>query len=679
MQKRSLVAFSVACWFAGNVSAEVDLKAFDRSVKPQDDFYRFASGAWLDTATIPGDVARWGSFEELRERNWENVRGICERVAAPGGAATAVERMVGDFYASGMDEKAIEAAGLAPLQADLARISSLKTPTGVLAAIAHLRTFGVGAGFSFAGSADAKNSALNIAQLRQGGLSLPGTGPRDSDRDYYLRDDEKSQQLREHYREHIAKIFALAGAAAADAQADAEAVLRLETALAKVSLTRVELRDPQNSYHKIKLGELASLTPGIDWPAFFAATGAPKFDELNLAHPEFFKGFAALLRESPLRDWQAYLRWKLLHEAVPFLSASFEQENFRFYSGTLTGVTDQKPRWRRVAAVVDDSIGDALGQLYVARYFPPEAKARVLKLVEDLRAALADRIQAAEWMDAPTKLRAQEKLAAFGVKMGYPDTWKDYPSLKIDRGSYVLNVFRAKEAEVRRNLAKIGQPVDKTEWTMTPPTVNARYSSSLNDILFPAGILQPPFFDPQADDAVNYGAIGAVIGHEMTHGFDDSGRQYDAQGNLVDWWSAASAANYKARAAAVVKQFSGYTVLDGLHLKGELTQGENIADLGGLKIAFGALQKALAANPAAKARKIDGFTPEQRFFLSWARLWRDLQREAEQRRRVNIDPHSPGRWRVNGPLSNLDEFAQAFAVPEGAPMRRAAGERASVW
>jgi predicted metalloendopeptidase len=449
--------------------------------------------------------------------------------------------------------------------------------------------------------------------------------------------------------------------------------------LARASLTRVLLRNPQASYHKIKATELAKTTGDLDWPAFFAATGAPKFDELNLAHPEFFKGFATTLRETPVRDWQAYLSWRLLRETAPYLSAPIVRENFRFYSGVIAGVTEQKPRWRRVATTIDEQIGDALGQLYVAEYFPPEAKARVLKLVEDLRAALADRINAAAWMDQPTKLKALEKLNAFGVKMGYPDKWKDYRALKIDRGAYVLNVLRAQEFAVRRNLDKLGQPVDKTEWTMTPPTVNARYSASLNDILFPAGILQPPFFDAKADDAVNYGAIGAVIGHEMSHGFDDSGRQYDAQGNLTDWWTPESATAYKARAAAIVKQFSGYTVLDGLHLKGELTQGENIADLGGLKIAFAALQKALAGNPAAKTQKIDGFTPEQRFFLNWARIWRDLQRPEEQRRRVNVDPHSPGEWRVRGPLSNLEEFWQAFNVPEGAPMRRGAEERVTIW
>ncbi len=670
-----LLAATCAALFPLGARAEVDLKAIDASVSPQDDFYRYASGEWLKTATIPAGVARWGSFDELRERNWENVRALCEAAAAKTSGATASERLVGDFFASGMDEAAINAAGLKPIQPELDRIAAAKTPTDLLLAMAHLKLIGVSTAFAFTGQADAKDSDLIIAQLRQGGLSLPGTGP-SSDRDYYFNDDEKSQTLRAQFVEHVGKLFELAGEAPEAAKTDAGAVLHIETELARVSLHRAELRVPAKSYHKIKVSELAATTGDLDWPAYFAATGAPKFDELNLAHPDFFKGFAALLKSAPATEWQAYLRWKLLHDAAPALSAPFENENHRFYTGVIQGVAEKLPRWRRVAVAVDANLGDALGQLYVAKYFPPEAKARVLKLVEDLRAALADRINASEWMDAPTKLKALAKLNAFGVKMGYPDKWKDYSSVRIDRGPYVLNVFRASEYEVKRNLAKIGQPADKTEFSMTPPTVNARYSPPLNDILFPAGILQPPFFDANADDASNYGAIGAVIGHEMSHGFDDQGRQYDAKGNLVDWWTPESAAKFKERSEGIVKQFSGYTVLDGLHLKGELTQGENIADLGGLRIAYAALQKARAGKPA---EKIDGFTPEQRFFLSWARLWREKSTDADQRRRVNIDPHSPGLWRVNGPCSNLDEFAKAFAVPEGAPMRRPATERVNIW
>lgn len=675
MKMRRLAALPAAFLFAATLQAEIDPRTFDRGVKPPEDFYRFVNGAWLQSNQIPPENARWSAFDELNERNWKNVHAICERAAGAGAAASGAARLVGDFYASGMNVDAIDAAGLAPLRAELERIDAVGTPADVMLAIARLRTLGVSAGFGFNGSPDDKNSAVYIAELRQGGLSLPGDG-RDADRDYYLNDDQHSTALRAQYVAHVARMFELAGESTGTAQVGAAAVLALETKLATASLSRAQLRNPQESYHKITLAALPGYARDTDWTGFFRAVGAPEFSELNLAHPEFFKAFAAQLQATPVQDWKAYLKWKLLHAAAPYLSAPFEEERFRFYSGVIAGVKEQKPRWRRVAAEIDSSIGDALGQLYVAEFFPPEAKVRVLQLVENVRAAFADRIRAAEWMDAPTKARALEKLGAFGVKMGYPDQWKDYRTLTVDRGAYVLNVLRAKAHEARRTLARIGGAVDRKEWTMTPPTVNARYSSSLNDILFPAGILQPPFFDVKADDAVNYGGIGAVIGHEMSHGFDDRGRQYDAQGNLADWWTPASAENYKLRAAAIVKQFSGYTVLDGLHLKGELTQGENIADLGGLKVAFAALQKALAGKPR---EKIDDFTPEQRFFLSWARIWRELQREAEQRRRINVDPHSPGRWRVNGPCSNLEEFAAAFAVPEGAPMRRPASERVTIW
>ena len=388
------------------------------------------------------------------------------------------------------------------------------------------------------------------------------------------------------------------------------------------------------------------------------------------------KGFTVQLAQTSVPDWQVYLRWQLVHATAPYLSEAFVKENFDFFGAILTGTTEMQPRWKRVVTCVDSSIGDALGQLYVAEYFPPESKARVLKLVADLRASLADRLKAIDWMDDATRAKALAKLAAFNVKMGYTDKWKDYSTVKIDRGSYVANVLRASAFESARDLAKIDQPVDKTEWSMTPPTVNAYYSPLRNEIVFPAGILQPPFFDAKADDAVNYGGIGAVIGHEMTHGFDDQGRQFAADGNLTDWWTQASADKFKARAAGVVKQFAGYTVLDNLHLNGELTQGENIADLGGVRIAYGALEKALAGQPR---EKIDGFTPEQRFFLSFATIWRVNIRPEALRMRVNTDPHSPGEFRANGPLSNLEEFYQAFDVPEGAPMHRPAATRVTIW
>ncbi len=667
MRKLMLVLSALGLALAAR--AEFNPGNFDPTVKPQDDFFQFVNGTWLKNTAIPGDQARWGAFDELRNRNQDALHQIAERVTAKTTGATPVEKMVGDFYASGLDEAAINAAGLAPLQSRFDLIAAAKTPADVLRAMAALHQDGARAGFGFFAGSDAKNSNTQIANLRQGGIGLP-------DRDYYFTDDEKSKKLREQYVEHIGQMFALAGDTPEAAAAGAQAVMKLETTLAGASLKRVQLRDPNASYHKMPVADLAQYTGALDWAGYFAACGAPEFTEINLAHPDFLKAFAAALQSTPVADWQAYLRWNVLRNAAPYLGTAFEQENFRFYSTVLTGVKEPKPRWHRILTTIDGTIGESLGQLYVADYFPPAAKARVLNLVEDLRASLGDRIRALEWMDTPTKEKALAKLAAFTVKMGYPDKWESYTGLTIDRGPYVTNVMRYARWAVADNLRRIGQPTDKTRWGMTPPTVNASYSPPANSITFPAGILQPPFFDAKADDALNYGGIGTVIGHEMTHGFDDQGRQFDADGNLKDWWSAESAAQFKVRAEGVVKQFSGYTVLDGLHLKGELTQGENIADLGGIKIAFGALQKALADQPHTK---LDGWTPEQRFFLSYGSLWRDQMREAEQRRRVNVDPHSPGQWRVRGPLSNLDEFAQAFDVPEGAAMRRPAAERVTIW
>ncbi len=654
---------------AGVASAGVTPQNFDLSVKPQDDFFRYVNGGWIKTTTIPPEFSRWGSFDELRDHTQTVLKDIVERAMAKGEAGNALERQVGDFFASGMDEAAIEKAGLEPLRPELARIAALQRPAELLPELARLHRCGVGAGFLFDSGPDDKDSSRELAQLWQGGLGLP-------ERDYYFRPDEKSQKLRVEYVGHVARMLELLGDAPAAAQTGAATVMRLETALAQAARNRVALRDPVANYHKLAVADFAAQAGALDWTGYFAAVGAPPFAEVNVGQPEFFQALAKQLTETPVADWQVYLRWQLVHRAAPYLSAAFVQENFRFYGATLTGVKELRPRWKRVLDATDRSLGEALGQLYVAEQFPPAAKARVLKLVEDLRAAFRDRFQTLEWMDEPTRAKAQEKLAAFVVKMGYPDHWRDYSAVRIERGAFLTNVLRAAEFEVQRSLKKIGQPVDKTEWHMSPQTVNAYYNPSANEIVFPAAILQPPFFDAQADDAVNYGGIGAVIGHEMTHGFDDQGRQYDAQGNLADWWTPECAARFKARTAGIVQQYGEYTVLDGLHLNGELTQGENIADFGGVKLGYAALQKALAGQPRPL---LDGFTPEQRFFLSYASIWRIVFRPETLRLQVNTDPHSPGEFRVRGPLSNFDEFFAAFAVPEGAPMRRSAATRVSVW
>ena len=664
-----LCAVATAMGLAGPTAlASIDLANLDRTISPAVDFDQFANGGWKAANPIPAAYSRWGAFDELAERNRQAVRTILERAAAAKNP-DAIERKVGDFYASAMDEAAIEAAGLKPVEPELARIDAIASVADAQAAIARLHRLRIWAGFQFTSEQDPKNTAMMIAVSRQDGLGLP-------DRDYYFREDEKSAALREQYVAHIAKMFELAGDTPASAESAAGAVMKLETALARVSKTNVALRDPVANYHKTTVADLAKLAPQFDWPAYFKAISIEPPAELDVAQPEFVTGFGEALASFAVADWRAYLRWHFLREIAPYGPRAFVDESFRFYDHTLTGAEVLRERWKRAFDAVDDSIGEALGQLYVKEYFPPESKVRMLKLVENLRAALRDRLQTLEWMDEPTRAKALAKLNAFAVKIGYPDKWIDYRPLEVDRGPYVLNVLRAREFNTGRELAKIGQPVDRTFWQMTPPTVNAYYDPTMNEIVFPAGILQPPFFDANADDALNYGGIGAVIGHEMTHGFDDEGRQYAADGSLTDWWSPESAARFQERAEGIVKQFGGYVAIDDLHLNGALTSGENIADLGGLKIAYAALQKALAGQPR---REIDGFTPEQRFFLSWATVWRQNIRPAMLRLRVNTDPHSPAHFRIVGPLSNLEEFAQAFDVPPGAPMRRPAAERVVIW
>jgi predicted metalloendopeptidase len=668
MRLRFLAPLGAALALAAAGRADVDPRNFDLQAEPGIDFYEFANGHWLQTHPIPAAYSSFGEFNEVNDRNQVALHSILEE-AANAEDPDPITRKVGDFYASGMALGAINAAGINPLRPELARLAAIRTPSGVAAAIARLHGIGVDVGFGFGSEQDPKDSERVIAGAGQAGLGLP-------DRDYYLRQDEKSARLRDLYVAHVAAMLGLAGDSPSAAQEGARAVMRLETALARGSKSNVDLRDPVANYHKMSPSAAQALTPHFSWRDYLAALRLPDSGDIDVGQPQFFQAFDAALSGAPLADWKAYLRWQYLHSAAPFLGDAFVREDFQFYGRTLTGTAELRERWKRVLSTVDGSIGEALGRLYVAEYFPPAAKRRTLRLVGNIRAALRDRLQNVEWMDAPTRAAAVAKLDALRVKIGYPDKWRDYGALRIDRGPYVLNVFRARAFEFRRDLAKIGRPVDRTEWQMTPPTVNAYYDSGMNEIVFPAGILQPPFFDAKADDALNYGAIGAVIGHEMTHGFDDQGRQFDARGNLADWWTPGSTARFKERAAGIVRQFSGYVAIDELHVNGDLTQGENIADLGGVKLAYAALQKALAGKPRAP---IGGFSPEQRFFLSFASIWRENVRPEEQRLLVNSDPHSPPRFRVDGALSNLPEFARAFDVPEGAPMRRPAAERVVIW
>ncbi len=648
--------------------AEVNVANIDKSVLPQDDFYSYANGAWLKSAVIPPDKVAWGSFYELDDDNQKKLKAIVDGLA-PGAKPGSAQQQVGDFYASGLDEDAVNAAGYAPLQGELDRIAALATKDDVQAEIAHLHSIGVGVAFGFGSEQDPKNSAMMIGSNGQGGLGLP-------ERDYYFRDDDTTKKQREDYLVHVANMIHLTGSGPEVSKALAEQVMNLETSLATVSKKAEDLRDPIANYHKMSVADLQKLSPNFDWTAYFKAIGLAQPDFIDVSQPDFITGFDALLAKVPVSHWKAYFRWHLLHSFSPYLSQAFVDENFAFYAKELAGSKVLRPRWKRVISTIDGEIGEDLGQLYVAQYFPPAAKAAALDMVHNLQAALNDDIKTLAWMDDATKAKAIAKLAAYTIKIGYPDKWIDYSTLTIDRGSYAMNVLHAKAFNVTRDLTKIGKPWDRTEWGDTPSTVNAYYNPSANEIVFPAGILQPPFFDPKADAASNYGGIGAVIGHEMTHGFDDEGRQFDLNGNLGDWWTQESARRFGDRGDLIVKQFNGYVAVDEIHVNGKLTEGENIADLGGLKIAYAALERKLAGQTV---EKIDGFTPEQRFFLSYANIWRTLERPEYVRMNTETDAHSPDKIRVNAPLSNPPEFAKAFNIPEQTNMRRRPEDQVLIW
>jgi putative endopeptidase len=652
----------------------LDPKNIDPSVKPGDDFFNYANGAWIKRTEIPPEYSRWGAFNELIERNNDSLHTIAEKASE-----TSVDpklapetQKVGDYYTSGMDETAIKAAGLQPLADEFQKIEAMKDRQDVLKEIAYLHSIGISAFFNFGAGPDAKDSTRDIAQALQGGLGMP-------DRDYYTKQDADMKEKREKYVAHVTKMLTLLGEPAEKASDDAKKIMALETKLAEASRTRVALRDPIKNYNKMGVRQLQDLTPDWNWSDYFKSINLVEAGNINVRQPEFFKAANDLFKTTSLDEWKAYLRWHLINATAPYLSKDFVDENFDFNERILRGTQQDKPRWKRVVISEDGDIGEALGKLYVGFYFPPEAKARALELVNNLKEALADRIKTLDWMDEPTKQEALKKLAAMNVKIGYPDKWLDYSLLPIDRGPYVLNALRAAKFESDRDVQKIGKPVDRTDWGMTPPTVNAYYQPNMNEIVFPAGILQPPFFYANADDAVNYGAIGAVIGHEMTHGFDDQGRQFDATGNLRDWWSKKSADEYNKRRKAVVDQYSAYEPLPGMHVNGELTQGENIADIGGIKLAYAALQKALDKHPEERNKKIDGLTPEQRFFLSFAAIWRSKIRDEDQKLRLTTDPHSPAQFRVNGPLANMPEFQKTFNVPDGSAMVRPPDKRVNIW
>jgi putative endopeptidase len=630
------------------------------------DFYQYANGAWLKRTEIPAAYTQYSTFREVADRADSVVHLVLEDAAK--GSSDHSTREAGLYYATCMDTTTIEAQGLSPLKSRLARVDAISSLAALRSQVAQLQMDGVGVMFGTGSEPDFKNSTHVILALEQGGLGLP-------DRDYYTRTDSTSTKLRNTYLDHIAKTFVLAGEAPAQATRDAASVLAIETALAGASMTNVERRDPKKLYNPMSLAAVDSLAPNLSFSTFLRDVHAPAPSIIRVGQPSYVAKLNAMLTSVPLAEWKSYLRFHLLDDASPWLSRPFSDEAFRMQQA-LNGAKEQLPRWKRCLASASRNLGEAVGQAYVAKTFTPEAKARALSMVKNMEAVLRERLASLPWMSDTTRKFAIAKLDAFVNKIGYPDKWRDYSKLELSKQAFVANRVAVVEFENRRDFAKIGKATDRTEWGMTPATVNAQYNPLANDVTFPAAIMQPPFFDPNADDAVNYGGMGAAIGHEMTHGFDDQGRQFDAAGNLQDWWTASDTKAFDQRATLVQQQFDSYVVLDSLHVNGKLTLGEDIADLGGLKIAYEAMERSISGK---RPPPIDGFTPEQRFFLSWAQIWRRKARPEAERQQVLTDPHAPSHWRVNGPLSNMPEFAKAFGCKSGETMVRADSLRPQIW
>ena len=654
------------------LASGIDTGGMDKGVGPQDDFYRYVNGRWLDQTEIPADKAVYGSFTKIDDDTQAQLRGLVEDASKVQKHTDPDEQKIADLYNSFMDESRVEASGSRPIEAELARIDALKDKKEIPALMGHLNQIGVDAPYTPQVHQDNREPTKYIVDLGQSGLGLP-------DRDYYLLDnDAKLKALRGEYSKHVAKMLALAGDASA--AADAKDILALETALAKVQWTKVENRDPIKTYNKFEFAKLAGLAPGYDWTAYLNAAGiAGKTDYLIVSQPSYIAGFNRAVQETPLPVLKTYLKWHVISAAAPYLSKPFVDENFAFYGTALRGIPENEPRWKRGIELVNDSIGEALGRLYVAKYFPPANKARMERLVGNLLEAYRQSLDTLDWMGADTKTKAKEKLAKFTPHIGYPNKWRDYSSLTIARDDLFGNVIRATVFEYNRNIAKLGKPIDLEEWGMTPQTANAYYNPELNEIVFPAAILHTPFFDVNADDAVNYGGIGAVIGHEISHGFDDQGSRYDGDGKLLDppgWFTTEDHKRFTARTEALVAQYDAYEPIPGYHVNGKLTLGENIADNSGLAIAFKAYKISLNGQPAAI---IDGFTGDQRFFMGWAQVWRGKYREYEQIRRIKVDPHSPPSVRGVAPVKNQSAFFDAFDIKEGDKIFLAPAKRVTIW
>ncbi|WP_026898684.1 M13 family metallopeptidase [Daejeonella oryzae] len=640
------------------------------NVKPGDDFYEYASGTWIKKNPVPAKETRWGSFQQLRDFNINAVKSLLIEASSDKNAATgSLEKRVGDFYAAGMDSSTIDKLGFTPIKADLEKINSIKDVKGVLNHSAWMRTAGMGSPmFGFGVGQDRKNVENMVPQLFQGGTTLP-------DRDYYLKNDARSIKIQDAYKNYIVKLFTLSGVAEAEAKANAEVIFTIEKSLAEAQMSRVEMRDPYKTYNKLAVADLSKTTPNMDWKSLLSTMKVIGQDTVLVSSPKFFVDLDKLISSVPVKNWQTYLKWNVLKTSAPYLSTPFVNANFEF-TKALSGQKVQTPRWQRMSSLTDGSIGELLGQLYVKKHFKPEAKARMQELVSNLVKAYEIRIKNLDWMSPVTKQKALDKLYAFKPKIGYPDNWKTYDGLAINRNSFFQNLKNTGTWKYDEMIDQLGKPVDRTRWGMTPPTVNAYYNPVMNEIVFPAGILQFPFFDPNADDAVNYGGIGAVIGHEISHGFDDSGSQYDKDGTLRNWWTEEDKAKFKEKTAALKIQYDNYTVLDTIHVNGQLTMGENIGDLGGLNAAYEAFKM---TKQGQSNEKIDGFTPDQRFFLSWAQVWKGNTLAETAAQLIVTDSHSPGQYRTIGAPVNMDAWYEAFNVKPGDKLYKKPEDRIKIW
>ncbi len=664
----AMFVFITACNQKKAKIKAIDPADMDLSIKPGDDFDNYANGGWKAKNPIPAEKSRYGSFDQVSDLAEKQVKSLVEDLAAKPEEKGTIQQKIADFFNTGMDTVKIEEQGLKPIQPYLDAIDQMATIQDVQKMIAKLHAENISPLFDFSSGADEKNSGMVITYLSQGGLGMP-------DRDYYTKTDPRSKELQAQYVKYVTNMFGLMGENSSTAQTDAQTVMRMETRLANASMTRLERRDPYKTYHKMNVMGVSAIAPDYNWVSYFDAIGLGDPGELIVSQPAFFSEVDKMIKDVPVNDWKTYLRWNLVNSLSSYLSSDFEAQSFDFYGKTLSGSMAQRPRWKRVLSATNGALSEAIGQMYVKEYFPPEAKQRMLTLVNNLKTSLKQRIQDLSWMSDTTKAKAVDKLEAIRVKVGYPDKWRDYSALQVDTDAYVLNAIRARKFAFNYRLNKINKPVDKDEWFMSPQTVNAYYNPTMNEIVFPAAILQPPFFYMNGDDAVNYGAIGVVIGHEMTHGFDDQGRQYDKEGNLTDWWTKGDAERFKKRAEVLAKQFDQFVVLDSTHANGELTMGENIADLGGLNISYQAFKN---ADPG-EGQPIDGFTPDQRFFLAYAHVWAQNIRDKEIIRRTKDDVHSLGRFRVIGPLRNIPAFYKAFDIKEGDFMYLPPDKRATIW